>query len=124
MLPFQILGSNCQPLLLEMLLCLLEDDQEMPAVYYHQVDIYNSASNTWSTSSLSQARCGLAAATVENLALFGGGWNGKSYSDVVDIYDCSSNTWKKTSLSQPHNFIVATNVRDLALFAAGFIAKN
>ena len=37
------------------------------------VDLYNSATGTWSTAQLSLARWALAAASIGNLALFGGG---------------------------------------------------
>jgi hypothetical protein len=40
------------------------------------VDLYNSASGTWSTAQLSVARRFLAATTVGNLAIFAGGWDG------------------------------------------------
>jgi hypothetical protein len=43
------------------------------------VDIYNSANNTWTTASLSQARADLAATTVGNLAIFAGGQNGVTF---------------------------------------------
>ena len=37
------------------------------------VDMYNSASGTWSTAQLSVARYGLAATSVRNVAIFAGG---------------------------------------------------
>jgi hypothetical protein len=37
------------------------------------VDLYNSASGTWSTAQLSVARYGLAATSVGNVAIFAGG---------------------------------------------------
>ncbi len=37
------------------------------------VDLYNSASGTWSTAQLSVARWGLAATSVGNVAIFAGG---------------------------------------------------
>jgi hypothetical protein len=42
------------------------------------VDLYNSATGTWSTAQLSVAREGLAAASVGNVALFAGGWTGSA----------------------------------------------
>ena len=38
------------------------------------VDLYNSASGTWSTAQLSVARNQLAATSVGNVAIFAGGW--------------------------------------------------
>ncbi len=40
------------------------------------VDMYNSASGTWSTAQLSVARWGLAATSVRNVAIFAGGYTG------------------------------------------------
>ncbi len=40
------------------------------------VDLYNSATGTWTTAQLSVARFGLAAASVGNVALFAGGRTG------------------------------------------------
>ncbi len=58
-----------------------------------QVDIYNAISNTWSNTTLSQARAYLAATSVGDLALFGGGYNESSpAADQVDIYNSTSNT--------------------------------
>jgi hypothetical protein len=44
--------------------------------FYALVDIYNSANNTWTTASLSQARARHRATTVGNLAIFAGGLYG------------------------------------------------
>ncbi len=38
------------------------------------VDLYESVSGTWSTAFLSEARFGLAAASVGNVAIFAGGY--------------------------------------------------
>jgi hypothetical protein len=40
----------------------------------NRVDLYNSATGTWSTAQLSVARFELAATTVGNTAMFAGGW--------------------------------------------------
>jgi hypothetical protein len=40
------------------------------------VDLYNSASGTWSTAKLSVARFLLAATSVGNVTIFAGGWTG------------------------------------------------
>ena len=42
------------------------------------VDLYNSATGTWSTAQLSVARGGLSAASVGNVALFAGGAAGRA----------------------------------------------
>ena len=50
---------------------------------YIAVDLYNSASGTWSTAQLSVARYGLAATSVWNVAIFAGGWIGNCSLFVV-----------------------------------------
>ena len=51
------------------------------------VDIYDIESDTWTTTTLSEARYSLTATTVDNMALFAGGEDGgyETYSSV-DIY--------------------------------------
>ena len=44
--------------------------------YSNAVDLYNSASGTWSTAQLSVAREYLAATSVGNVAIFAGGYTG------------------------------------------------
>ena len=47
------------------------------------VDLYNSASGTWSTAQLSVARHYLAATSVGNVAIFAGGYGGNCSFCVV-----------------------------------------
>ena len=47
------------------------------------VDLYNSASGTWSTAQLSVARSSRAATSVGNVAIFAGGWLGNCSFCVV-----------------------------------------
>merc|ERR1712000_103415 len=55
------------------------------------VDIYDSATNAWTTAQLSVARGDFAATSVGTKAMFGGGYNISSLdSNVVDIYDSST----------------------------------
>jgi hypothetical protein len=44
--------------------------------YSNAVDLYNSASGTWSTVQLSVGRSDLAATSVGNVAIFAGGYAG------------------------------------------------
>ena len=44
--------------------------------FSNAVDLYNSASGTWSTAQLFSARGGLAATSVGNVAIFAGGTTG------------------------------------------------
>jgi len=51
--------------------CLLT--RTTAASYFNVVDLYNSATGTWSTAQLSVARWYLAATSVGNVAIFAGG---------------------------------------------------
>src|SRR5204862_846354 len=66
-----------------------------------RVDIYNEATNAWSTAELSQAREQAAATSVAGKAFFAGGLGGSFssplLSNVVDIYNSASNTWSTGS---------------------------
>ncbi|MFZ1686737.1 MAG: T9SS type A sorting domain-containing protein [Flavobacteriales bacterium] len=65
------------------------------------VDIYDVATETWSTATLSQARGGLAVAVSGTKAFFAGGYQGNNVaSDVVDIYDAATDSWSTATLSQ------------------------
>ncbi len=43
--------------------------------YSNHVDLYNSATGTWSTAQLSEGRANLAATSVGNVAIFAGGFS-------------------------------------------------
>jgi hypothetical protein len=51
----------------------------------------------------------LAATSVGNLVLFGGGYN-SSYFKVVDVFNVTSNTWTTATLSQARYYLTATSV--------------
>jgi hypothetical protein len=51
--------------------------------YSSAVDLYSSASGTWSPAQLSVGRYGLAATSVGNVAIFAGGYNGNCSLCVV-----------------------------------------
>lgn len=81
------------------------------------------------TATLSEARTGLAATTVDNKALFAGGCAGRAYglppgsycaSDVVDIFDADTGLWSTATLSQGRFHLAATTVGSKALFAGGY----
>jgi hypothetical protein len=46
--------------------------------YSKAVDLYNSATGSWTTAQLSVARCFLAATSVGNVAFFAGGYSGSA----------------------------------------------
>jgi hypothetical protein len=60
--------------------------------------VFDVTNNTWTTTTLSQARRCLAAISVDNrYALFGGGNTGSGPSNVVDIFDSLSGMWNTTT---------------------------
>jgi hypothetical protein len=84
------------------------------------VEIYNYASRTWASDTLSEARTTPAAATVGNLVLFAGGGGASGPSDMVDIFDAS--TGSHTSghwLSVARNNISAATAGSKVYFAGG-----
>jgi len=90
------------------------------------VDSYDTATGEISAGVLSQARGGIAATSVENFALLGGGVQSATNppqegapSDVVDVYDDSTETWSASVLSSARTGIAAAAVNNLALFAGG-----
>jgi hypothetical protein len=76
----------------------------------------------WKTASLSIARTWLAAASVKDLVLFGGGGShdGANAFDRVDIFNATSGIWTTSSLSVARNELVAASVKDLVLFGGGY----
>ena len=72
---------------------------------FSTVDIYDTATDTWSVAELSDARAGMAHAVLGNKAYFAGGDKGNGVvSDVVDIYDASTDTWTTDNLSIGRTF--------------------
>lgn len=95
-----------------------------------RVDIYDAATNAWSTAELSQARFGMAAVTAGSKVFFAGGKVGDgvfmwtdtdwgTYYTTVDIYDAATNTWSVAHLSEPRAGIAAATVGNKVLFAGG-----
>ena len=68
---------------------------------------------------LSEGRGDLAAATVGNYALFGGG-KGSSNSSTVDAYDTSLTRTIPTPLSEGREDLAAATVGNYALFGGGY----
>jgi len=84
------------------------------------VDIYNVTNSTWTSATLSQPRCYLAATSVANrYTLFAGGYNGLEPSNIVDIFDSLNGTWNTAILSEPREYLAATSLGNLAFFGGG-----
>ncbi len=86
------------------------------------VDIYDVATNTWTTARLSQARVsGMATVSAGSKVFFAGGIysSGRATSAVVDIYDAATNAWSTTQLSQAHRNFTGASVAGKVLFVGG-----
>lgn len=95
------------------------------AYYYATVDAYNTSLTRSTPTELSQARSYLAATSVGNYALFGGGYD-ENYvsSSTVDVYDTLLTRTISTSLSQARRQLAATEVGNYALFGGGYDYSN
>ena len=77
---------------------------------------------TQSAAALSQARDGMAVATVGNDTLFAGGSSNSIFNNptaAVDIYDASTGHWSTASLSQARDSMAVGTVGSQAIFAGG-----
>lgn len=83
------------------------------------VDVFNSVTGQWSTATLSQGRCELAATSIGHYALFAGGNVAGSMSSTVDIFDASTGQWSTSSLSVASENLAAATVGNDAIFAGG-----
>jgi len=88
-----------------------------------RVDIYDTVTNEWLTTELSEGRHGIATAVNGTKVFFAGGANGDGAFDTlystVDIYDASTGGWSTSKLSLPRAYIGATAVGNKVLFAGG-----
>ena len=90
------------------------------AVPSANIDILDLGSKSWTHATLSQARYGLAGASLRHIAMFFGGLAASSVvSDKVDIYNNATNTWTSTTISKPRFRGAATGVGDVIIFAGG-----
>lgn len=81
----------------------------------YSVDTYDSSLTRRTGTALSQRRGSLAATTVGNYALFGGGGT----VDTVDAYNTAVVRTTPTALSEARGDLAATTVGDYALFGGG-----
>ncbi len=91
---------------------------------YNRVDIYDTQTYSWSTTTLSLARGAMASAVVGDLAIFAGGLRpGGAVSNRVDIYNFTTGTWNPpATLSQARCLAEATTVGNKVLIAGGMTA--
>ena len=98
---------------------------ECKKVYMKGKEVFAGVANGyWGTAtSLSESRYSLAATTVGNYALFGGGYD-SSASNVVDAYDTSLTRSTATALSKSRSGLAATTVGNYALFGGGYESSS
>jgi hypothetical protein len=85
--------------------------------------IFTTLNGSWSTATLSQPCYALAATSVGNLVLFGGGYTPYP-SKVVDVFDVTSNTWTTATLSVGRHNLATTSLKDLVFFGGGWIGSS
>lgn len=93
------------------------------------VDIYDLSTNTWSATSLSARKCGMAAVAINNKVFFGGGneqTGPNSYfaTNKVEVYDLSANLWSIITLSEARVHLSAVTLGNKIYFAGGINNLN
>jgi hypothetical protein len=85
------------------------------------VDIFNLTSGAWTNATLSTARYYLAATSVGELALFGGGYGIDGLGNIsrVDVFNSTSGNWTTAALSTARGALAAASIDGLALFGGG-----
>ncbi|HSU28874.1 MAG TPA: PKD domain-containing protein [Chitinophagaceae bacterium] len=87
------------------------------------VDIFDLATNTKTTASLTVPKHDIAVTTCGNKIFFGGGYFTDSWtahlSNHVDIFDVSTGAWTRASLSNETSGLAAASVGDKVFFAGG-----
>lgn len=97
----------------------------MQNAYSKTVDIYDVATNTWTTAQLPQAKMNLVAAAAGNKIVFGGGLEmAPLASKTVDIYDVTTNTWGTARLSEERYNFSAAAAGNKIVFAGGTSATT
>lgn len=85
------------------------------------MDIYDETlTHTQPSNLLTSAKTKLAATTVGNYALFGGGKTASGKSDVVNAYSSSLTKTTVTPLTMVRGYLAATTLGDYAIFAGGY----
>jgi hypothetical protein len=99
-----------------------------PSDFPVDVDLYNSATGQWTSTTAPPMNLGAAIAIVGTTAIFAGGSPGclvgpgvrcPGPSDAVALFDASRQQWASARLSEPRGLVAATTVGSKALFAGG-----
>jgi hypothetical protein len=85
-----------------------------------RVDIYDSATGTWTIAELSSSRGLLATATVGSRVIFAGGGDLYGGPDAtLDVYDSTTGRWTSAQLPQGGRTLAGAAVGTSAFFAGG-----
>ncbi|MCP3916672.1 MAG: hypothetical protein GY711_14040 [bacterium] len=81
------------------------------------------ASAQWSIDYLSEARTGIAAGSVGDLAVFAGGYGGSfgTPTNTVDIYDAATGQWTQAVIVEARSRMAVARAGDLLLFGGGHL---
>lgn len=71
------------------------------------VDIFDTTTNTWSTSLLSSPRDNLAAASLTDRVVFAGGSNGGANGDAVDFFFANGSRGNGKPLSEDRHYLLS-----------------
>ena len=88
--------------------------------WLYNVTAYNTSLSKSTAANLSSEKCGLAATTVGNYALFGGGVRDGVTSNTVDTYNTSLTKGTASTLSVTRDDLAATTVGGYAIFGGGW----
>jgi autotransporter-associated beta strand protein len=84
------------------------------------MDIYDAATNSWSTEQLPHPRGAFATTSSDGKLFIGGGYSNGQLSDIVDIYDIDSKLWTQTNLSRARYMLAAASAGGKVLFSGGY----
>ena len=91
------------------------------------VDIYDNASNTWTTATLSESRSDLSATTIDNKIYFAGGFSDQFQqipTTALDIFDASTNSWSTSRLIEEKGAHADIASGDKIFWASGIFNNN
>jgi len=90
-----------------------------------RVDVYDVATNQWTTAELSIPRSDISAIASGDKVFFAGGYTSSSNRSArIDIYNTSTQTWSTAELSQARNIIVTATVGSKVFFAGGYTGNG
>ena len=98
--------------------CLTSTSIWDDSLFTDVVDIYDAATDAWSTAQLSAPRNVLTATAVGHYAIFAGGGYSRGVNDV-DIYNSLDGTWSTSTLSEGRSWLASTTVGDQAIIGGG-----